>query len=135
MLNIPTELNATVVPMMNDDDVKVLAERRVDYLRMKHRDISLDYVLQSGPYGDWVIILYAEYDFSITGFDIIESKTSWKRPDAVEMYNALVDEGYCVVVYVPDEVRNNVKGMIKEKGGRENIRVFSMKKLLPPIEA
>jgi len=82
-----------------------------------------------------VIVLYAEYDFSLTGFDIIESKTSWKRPDAVEMYNALVDEGYCVVVYVPDEVRNNVKGMIKEKGGRENIRVFSMKKLLPPIEA
>lgn len=134
MLNIPIELNATVAPMMNDDDVKVLAERRVDYLRMKHRDISLDYVLQNGPYGDWVIILYAEYDFSLTGFDIIESKTSWKRPDAVEMYNTLVDDGYCVVVYVPEEVKNDVKNMINEQGGRENIRVFSMKKLIP-IEA
>lgn len=120
---------------MNDDDIKALADRRVDYLRRKHPDISLDYVLQSGPCGDWVIILYAEYDFSLTGFDIIESRTSWKRPNAVEMYNTLVDEGYCVVVYVPDEVKNDVKKMIKEMGGRENIRVFSMNKLLPSIEA
>jgi hypothetical protein len=121
--------------MAMDDDIKSLAEQRVDYLRREHRDISLDYVLQKGPFGDWVIILYAEYDFSLTGFDIIESKTSWKRPDAVEMYNTLVDEGYCVVVYVPDEVKNDVKKMIKEMGGRENIRVSSMNKLLPPIEA
>jgi hypothetical protein len=119
--------------MSVDEEVRKLAERRVDYLRQKHRDISLDYVLQHGPCGDWVIILYAEYDFLLTGFDIIESKTSWKRPDAVEMYNALVDEGYCVVVYVPDEVRNDLVKNIKEMGGRENIRVFPMNKLLPLV--
>ncbi|HEY3420002.1 MAG TPA: hypothetical protein VGK23_05565 [Methanomassiliicoccales archaeon] len=119
--------------MTTDDDVKVLAERRVDHLRRKHRDISLDYVLQHSTCGDWVIILYAEYDFILTGFDIIESRTSWKRPDAVEMYNALVDEGYCVVVYVPDDVRDHVIKRIKEMGGRENIRVSSMNKLLPMV--
>lgn len=118
-----------------DDDIKDLAERRVDHLRRKHRDISLDYVLQKGPFGDWAIILYAEYDFSLTGFDIVESKTSWKRPDAVDMYNSLVDDGYCVVVYVPDEVKEDLMKRIKEMGGRENIRVSSMKRLLPLIEA
>ncbi len=121
--------------MMMDDDIQDLAERRVDYLRRKHRDISLDYVLQHGPCGDWAIILYAEYDFSLTGFDIIESKTSWKRPDAVEMYNALVDEGYCLMVYVPDEVRNDLVKRIKEMGGRENVRVSTKTKLLPLIMA
>jgi hypothetical protein len=121
--------------MAMDDEVRELAERRVDYLRRKHRDISLDYVLQSGLCGDWAIILYAEYDFILTGFDIIESRNSWKRPDAVEMYNALVDEGYCVVVYVPDDVRNHLIKMIKEMGGRENIRVFPMSKLLPLVTA
>ena len=120
---------------MINDDIKGLAERRVDHLRRKHRDISLDYVLQNSPFGDWAIILYAEYDFSLTGFDIVESKTSCKRPDAVDMYNSLVDEGYCVVVYVPDEAKEDLMKRIKEMGGRENIRVSSMKRLLPLIEA
>ncbi|MGD0817069.1 MAG: hypothetical protein ABR986_01565 [Methanomassiliicoccales archaeon] len=121
--------------MTTDDDIRDLAERRVDYLRKKHRDISLDYVLSDSPYGQWAIILYAEYDFSLTGFDIIESMTSWKRPDAVEMYNALVDEGYCVVVYVPEEVKNDLENRIKDMGGRANIRVFPKNKLLPLIKA
>ncbi len=107
--------------MMMDDDIRDLAERRVDYLRRKHRDISLDYVLQHGKCGDWAIILYAEYDFSLTGFDIIESVTSWKRPDAVEMYNALVDEGYCVMVYVPDEVKNDLEKK-DQRNGRKRER-------------
>lgn len=118
-----------------DEDIQNLAERRVDYLRSRYREISLDYVLQDSPFGDWAIIIYAEYDFSLTGFDIIESKTSWKRPDAVEMYNTLVDEGYCVMVYAPDEVKDELMKKIKEMGGRENIRVSSKNKLFPMVMA
>jgi hypothetical protein len=121
--------------MTKDVDIKELSERRVDFLRRNHRDISLDYIIQHSPFGDWATILYAEYDFSLTGFDIIESKNSWKRPKAVEEYNALIDEGYCVVVYVPNEVKANVAKMIKDQNGRENIRLHSIDKLFPIIMA
>jgi hypothetical protein len=121
--------------MAMDNDIKDLAERRVDYLRRKYRDISLDYIVQESPLGKWAIILYTEYNFNPMGFDIIESRTSWKRPEAIKEYNELVDEGYCVVVYVPKEVKSEVEETIKAKNGRENIRIFSMDKLLPMIKA
>jgi hypothetical protein len=119
--------------MTTDVDILELAKMRVDSLRREHRDISLDYIVQYSPFGNWAIILYHEYDFSLTGFDIIESRNSWRRPDAVEEYNALVDDGYCVVVYVPDEVKGEAAKMIREKNGRENIRLRSIEKILPMI--
>jgi hypothetical protein len=121
--------------MTVDLDIKQLAERRVDYLRSKHRDISLDYIVQHSQFGDWATILYAEYDFSLTGFDIIESENSWRRPDAVEGYNELIDEGYCVVVYVPNEVKAELAKKIKDQEGRENIRLHSIEKLVPTMTA
>jgi hypothetical protein len=121
--------------MTKDVDIQELAEKRVDFLRRKHRDISLDYIVQHSPFGDWATILYAEYDFSLTGFDIIESKNSWRRPEAVEEYNALIDEGYCVMVYAPNEVRGELAKKIRDQDGRQNIRLNSIDKLLPTIMA
>ena len=63
-----------------DVNIKDLAERRVDQLRRKHRDISPDHTVQHSPFGYRAIILYAEYDFSRTGFDIIESITDLLNP-------------------------------------------------------
>jgi hypothetical protein len=121
--------------MTKDVDIQELAEKRVDFLRRKHRDISLDYIVQHSPFGDWATILYAEYDFSLTGFDIIESMNSWRRPEAVEEYNTLIDEGYCVVVYAPNEVKGELAKKIKDQEGRQNIRLHSIDKLLPTILA
>jgi hypothetical protein len=115
--------------MTRDVDIIELTKRRVFSLRRKHRDISIDYVVKYGPFGNWAIILYAEYDFSLTGFEFIESGNSWKRSDAVGEYNALVDDGYCVVVYVPDEVRGKVAMKIKDQNGRENIRLRSIESI------
>jgi hypothetical protein len=135
MLNINTEVNANGGSMMtNDVNIQELAVKRVDTLRKKHRDISIDYIVQHSPFGDWATILYAEYDFSLTGFDIIESNNSWRRPEAVEEYNALVDEGYCVVVYSPNEVKGELAMRIKDEG-RQNIRLHSIDKLLPTVIA
>jgi hypothetical protein len=121
--------------MTTDVDVMELTKKRVESLRRKHRDISLDYIVQYTPFGNWAIILYSEYDFSLTGFDIIESRNSWKRPNAIEEYNSLIDDGYCVVVYVPSAVLSDVAKMIKDKGGRENIRLRSIDKIMPMVKA
>lgn len=121
--------------MTKDVDIGELTQKRVDFLRRKHRDISFDYIVQHTAFGDWATILYTEYDFSLTGFDIIESKNSWRRPEAVEEYNTLIDEGFCVVIYVPNEVKDELARKIKDQDGRQNIRLHSMDKLLPTLAA
>lgn len=112
-----------------------LAKQRVDILRREHPDISLDCIVQDSGYGEWAIILYTEYNFDPMGFDFIESETSWQRPEAIQEYNSLIEEGYCVVVYVPKKVFKDVVDMLRTKGGRSNIRLYSQEKIAPAIMA
>ncbi len=94
--------------------------------------MSVDFIVQNSEFGKFGIILYTEYDFSIMGYDFVESDTSWKRPGAVKEYNCLSEEGYCVVVYVPDSQKANFRRMLKEKGGKTRIRVHSIEKAIIP---
>ena len=121
--------------MLWDADIRDLIVRRVDFLRNKHRDISISYFVLGCPFGEYGIILYTDYNFNPMGFEFIESRMSWKRPDAINEYNELVDDGYCVIVYVPNDVKSEVARTMKAKMGRGNIRLFSMDALLPIIKA
>lgn len=89
-------------------DIEAFTKRRVDALRKERRDISLDHMVHDGEYGKWSVILYIEYNFNPMGFEFIESATSWKRPEAIQYYNELVEGGYCVMVYVSERVLDKV---------------------------
>jgi len=120
--------------MLWDAEISNLIVRRVDFLRNKHRDISITHFVLGGPYGEYGIILYTDYNFNPMGFEFIESRKSWKRPDAINEYSALVDDGYCVIVYVPDDVKNEVARTIIAEKGKENIRLRSIDTLLPIVK-
>jgi hypothetical protein len=117
-----------------DADIRDLVDRRVDYLRKKHRDLSITHFVLGGYFGEYGIILYTDYNFNPMAFEFIESRISWMRPDAINEYNELVDDGYCVIVYVPNDTKNEVSRTIREKKGKENIRLFSTDVLLPIIK-
>jgi hypothetical protein len=121
--------------MMWDDNINDLVVRRVDFLRRMHPDISISYFIIGGPYGEYGVILYTEYNFNPMGFEFIESRTSWKRSGAIIDYSELTDEGYCVLVYVPSGVMSEVAETMRAQKGRENIRLLSTDKLVPMIEA
>lgn len=108
-----------------EPDIEELTHSMIDFLRKEHREISLDYIIQKDPFGKHSIIIYAEYNFNPMGFDFIESRTSWMRPEAVDEYNTLAEDGYCVVVYVPKDQMADAKAFIKSRGGKSNIRLFS----------
>ena len=108
------------------DDITAQVTKRVDEIRQKYPSVSLDYLLLDGEYGKWGVILYTDYDFTTRGLDFIESKESWKRPEAVEQYNGLIGEGYCVVIYAPGEVLDDLIAKLKREGGRTNIRLASI---------
>ncbi len=112
--------------------IEDLVEERVKNIRKQHPDMSVDSIVQESEFGKFGVILYTGYDFSIMGYDFIESATSWKRPGAVKEYNCLSEEGYCVVVYVPDKQKSNLRRMLREKGGRSRIRVHSIEKAIIP---
>ncbi len=113
-------------------NIEALVEERVKNIRKRHPDMSIDYIIQEGEYGQWGVVLYTEYDFSVIGFEFIESETSWKRPEAIEEFNNLIEEGHCVVILAPSNVKNDISMMLKEKGGRSNIRLYSLEKATIP---
>ncbi len=107
------------------DDIQDRVRKRVDSIKQAHPSVSLDSLILESDYGKWGVILYTDYQFATYGLDFIESSESWKRPEAVEQYNGLIDEGYCVMVYAPPEALDDLTSKLKNKGGRANIRLGS----------
>ena len=109
-----------------EDEIQSQVTKRVDEIRQKYPSVSLDHLILDGEYGRWGVILYTDYDFTAQGLDFIESDESWKRPEAVEQYNGIVGEGYCVVVYVPHAAVDDFMAKLDREGGRSNIRIASI---------
>ncbi|OPY34571.1 MAG: hypothetical protein A4E32_00300 [Methanomassiliicoccales archaeon PtaU1.Bin124] len=108
--------------------VEEVAKKRVERLRNENRDISLDCIVRECEKGQSAVIIYSDYNFSPMGFDFIESKESWNRPEAIDEYNSFVNEGYCVVVYVPESVMGRFEERLKDEGARKNIRYFTIER-------
>jgi hypothetical protein len=119
-----------VTSMQRAENIQDLVMRRVDYLRRKHPDISISYFILGSPCGEYGVVLYTEYNFNPMGFEFIESKTSWRRTEAIIDYNELTGEGYCVLVFVPQSVMGEVAETMRERKGRENVRLFPMERLV-----
>ncbi len=99
--------------------------RRVDSIRRANPSVSLDYLIMDSDCGEWGVILYTDFQFATYGLDFIESSESWKRPEAVEQYNGLLNEGYCVMVYAPPESLGDLTARLKDEGAKANVRLGS----------
>jgi len=106
-------------------NIDMITQEMVRNIRRRGPCLCLDSIVQESEFGRWGVILYAEYDFKPVGFHFIESETSWKRPYAVRQYNGLIDDGHCVIVLVPRRVLPDAARMLKEQGGRSEIRLYA----------
>ena len=82
-------------------DIKELIERWIAAMEKNEQDLVFDYEVMGE--GDWGLITEFDMNGQPIRFDFIESDSSWKRPDEIDNYNELADEGYQVMIIVPDD--------------------------------
>ena len=111
-------------------DIDKITQELVRNIRRKRPCLCLDSFVESSEFGKWGLIVYAEYDFRAVGFHFVESETSWKRPGAIAQYNGLIDDGLCVVVLVPACAKHYAARMLKEQGGKPDIRLYPLEEAL-----
>jgi hypothetical protein len=106
-----------------DVDIRAQVEERIRDIRKANPSMSLDYLVTDSEHGTWGAIIYIDYNFETMGFEFIESEESWQRPEAIDQYNGFSSEGYCVVIYAPSNAMDALIKMLKQKGGRPNLRL------------
>lgn len=105
------------------DDFDAQVEERIHEIRKANPSVSLDYLVTDSEYGKWGVIIYFDYNFDTMAFDFIESEESWQRPEAIDQYNSFSSEGYCVVIYAPNNAMDDLIKMLRRKAGRPNLRL------------
>jgi hypothetical protein len=121
--------------MLWNENVRDLVVLRVCFLRSEHSELSISYFIIGSTMGEYGVILYSEYGFNPIGFEFIESRTSWQRSEAIRDYCELTEGGYCVLVYVPSDVLSEVARNLSVNKAKENIKLLSIERLVPTIEA
>lgn len=71
------------------------------------------FISDSGPWSFMVV----RADREIIGFEFIETENSWRRPEAIEEYNAAANSDLEVLVIVPDEAFVEATEMLYKSGG------------------
>ena len=71
------------------------------------------FISDSGPWSFMVV----RADGEIVGFEFLETENSWKRPEAIEEYNAVANSDLEVLVIVPDEAFVEATEMLYQSGG------------------
>lgn len=71
------------------------------------------FISDAGPWSFMIV----QADGEVLGFEFIETENSWRRPEAIEEYNAAVDSDLEVLVIVPDEALVEATEMIYRSGG------------------
>jgi hypothetical protein len=93
-------------------EIQRMMRSRVLMLTSVNPDLEIEDSMNDG---DWGLLTLRERG-NLVGFEFLESKDSWKRPDALLQYFEASNDGYYVGVIVPDESIEDVTDMIFSMG-------------------
>ncbi len=94
-------------------DLINLVEQRMEEMEEGEEVEATYFISDSGPWSFMIV----RADDEVIGFEFIETENSWRRPEAIEEYNAAADSDLEVLVIVPDEAFVEATEMIYQSGG------------------
>ncbi|HOL06869.1 MAG TPA: hypothetical protein PKX52_00210 [Methanomassiliicoccaceae archaeon] len=96
-------------------DLMDLVNQRIEDIDDEDEDLETDAAYFIGEHGPWGFIVITS-DGEPIGFEFIESGDSWRRPEAMDEYNAAASLDLEVLVIVPDEAFAMATEMIYGSG-------------------
>ncbi len=116
-------------------DLELLLERRIEAILRSDPSLCADYeVVRDREEGmDWGLIVIMDDTSEIVRCEFIESEVSWMRPEAIDEYNELADEGVPVTVVVPNEAFLAMSTRAQKYGSRD-ISVFGYDSILMRVK-
>jgi hypothetical protein len=116
-------------------DIVDIVDQRMAQIEEDDPDIRAEETYFTDDTGVWSLLtLYDDELEELLGFEFIETKESWRRPEAVLQYNEAAMEGFTVLVVVPDESFVEMSELLARAGDSSiTISDYSAMDLIPLV--
>ena len=110
-------------------DLEQLIGKRIEAILKSDASLYADYEIMEENGSEWGIIAIINDEDRVQRYEFFESEISWMRPEAIDQYNEVADDGIPVSVIVPSEASLAMSERVQKYGDRD-ISVFGYDAIL-----
>ncbi|MDW5562907.1 MAG: hypothetical protein SA339_06730 [Methanomassiliicoccus sp.] len=110
-------------------DLEELITHRMEAIQATDVDYFVDFEIMGAGDSEYGVIAVLGQDGAAHRFEFLESAISWMRPEAIDEYNEIADDGVPVTVIVPNDAFLAMSERV-QKYGSTDIAVFGYDAIL-----